>query len=75
MPVCFEIISSDLFFINDHLVLFFRRGEGPQLVDHRVNCIFQFENLAFDVDGELSLKRSPLATAVATPAMLRLPAR
>ena len=28
------------------------RGEGAELVDHRVDGVFQFEDFAFDVDGD-----------------------
>src|SRR5262249_54381444 len=29
------------------------RGEAVQLIDHRVDRVFQLEDLAFDVDGDL----------------------
>src|SRR5262249_29299048 len=29
------------------------RGERTELIDHRVNGVFQFENFAFDINGDL----------------------
>src|SRR5262249_14973478 len=29
------------------------RGEGAKLIDHGVNGVFQLQNLAFDIDGDL----------------------
>ena len=45
-------------------------GERAELIDHRVDGVLQLEDLAVHVDGDL-LRRSPLATAVVTSAMLR----
>ena len=46
------------------------RGEGAQLLDHRVDGFLELQNLAAHVDGDLR-DRSPLATAIVTSAMLR----
>ena len=45
-------------------------GEGVELIDHGVDGVLELQDLAAHVDGDL-LPRSPLATAVATSAMLR----
>ena len=46
------------------------RRERVQLVDHRVDCVLELEDLALDVDGDLA-REIPLAMAVANVAMLR----
>ena len=30
------------------------RGESVQLIDHRIDCVFQLEDLAADIDGDLA---------------------
>ena len=45
-------------------------GEAIELVDHRVDRFLQLKDLAAHVDRDLA-RRSPLAIAVATSAMLR----
>jgi hypothetical protein len=45
-------------------------GEAVQLIDHGVDGLFQLQDLARHVDGDL-LGESPPATAVVTSAMLR----
>ena len=45
-------------------------GERAELIDHRVDGVFQLEDFALHIDGDL-LGKSPLATAVVTSAMLR----
>ena len=47
------------------------RGEGVELVDHRVDRVLQLENFAACTSTVIFLDRSPLATAVVTSAMLR----
>ena len=47
------------------------RGEGVELVDHRVDGVLQLEDLAAHVDGDLAATGRRCATAVVTSAMLR----
>jgi hypothetical protein len=46
------------------------RGEGVQLIHHRVDGVLQLEDLAFDVDGDL-LRKIAARDRVVTAAMLR----
>ena len=46
-------------------------SKAVELVDHRVDGVLQFENLAAHFDGDLARQGRPFATAVVTSAMLR----
>ena len=46
-------------------------GEGVELVDHRVDGLFELQDFAADTFTVIFFDRSPCATAVATSAMLR----